>query len=189
MRWLCVIFGLAACTALPTASEELFAPCPAGGDATAGPPETHCGAQVVRIDPAQCHPTPGEAVPPPSPPAPMREAREADDDDCKLHVAWTTEGLCVDGGVLLQLIATEKATGTPARDAHPFVDGYLIDQPTIAIDVSQQGSLETAPGMYRIGPIRFPAPGRWVVRFHMYDTCHASQASPRAVLPFFADLH
>ena len=44
-------------------------------------------------------------------------------------------------------------------------------------------------GTYKIGPIVFDKPGRWVVRFHLFGTCDDALAtSPHAHAAFFVDV-
>jgi hypothetical protein len=42
--------------------------------------------------------------------------------------------------------------------------------------------------VYEGGPLRFDQPGRWVVRFHFYESCNDSEVSPHSHVAFFVDV-
>jgi hypothetical protein len=46
-------------------------------------------------------------------------------------------------------------------------------------------SPEISPGTYRVGPILFDKPGRWVVRFHFFETCFDAPDSPHGHAAFY----
>jgi hypothetical protein len=49
---------------------------------------------------------------------------------------------------------------------------------------SNTTALETAPGVYRIGPVRFDAAGTWFVRFHFFESCFDTEGSKHGHVAF-----
>jgi len=48
---------------------------------------------------------------------------------------------------------------------------------------------EIAPGVYKVGPIRFDAAGKWTVRFHLYEECNDSREdSPHGHAAFYVSV-
>ena len=121
---------------------------------------------------------------------------EGDDDDCKYHAAWTSTPIRLNENVTFTLSATNKETSAPLE---PLADGVL---PLTRLDVyepcdpNRRGPAQnfspkiatTAPGVFTVGPIKFDQPGRWVVRFHLYEQCVDGDTSPHGHIAFFVDV-
>ncbi len=121
------------------------------------------------------------------------------DDDCKYDVSWTSTPIRKGQGVTFTVTASSKANGAPLEriDAQPAgelalsrVEPYVPCDPTHfppAGDLNAKIS-ETSPGVYTVGPIVFDESGRWVVRFHFYESCFDSETSPHGHAAFFIDV-
>ena len=49
-----------------------------------------------------------------------------------------------------------------------------------------RSSTEIAPGVYKVGPIKFDAAGIWTVRFHFFEECgDAREDSPHGHAAFY----
>ncbi len=127
---------------------------------------------------------------------PTHKGAEADDDDCKYHVAWQSTGAALNEDVYYQVDVTTKSDGKPASHLvvteHPVYAEVLVDTgdplTSHAVDNSGQTSQETStPGRYLVGPIHFDQPGRWTVRFHLYGDCDDGDTSPHGHVAFFMD--
>jgi len=119
-----------------------------------------------------------------------------DDDDCKYHVSWTSTPVAVNQDVSFTVTATLKDSTTPLEGLSPGtnalsrVELYIPCEPTHfppAAD-ARPTIKETSPGVYTAGPIRFDKPGRWVVRFHFFESCLDQEASPHGHIAFFVDV-
>ena len=110
---------------------------------------------------------------------------EADDDDCKYHVVWSSTAICAQTSVVVTVTLTNLGDGTPAAG----VPGGIMVEPFIpaAVDAScDDKALQGAPlspsigsylpetpagsGVYQ-GPVVFPAAGEWTLRFHIHEEC------------------
>lgn len=118
------------------------------------------------------------------------------DDDCKYDVSWTSTPIRKDQDVTFTIEAKSLTTD---HGLEPLVAGQLplsrVDvyqpcQPTRRgpIQNSKATIRESATGTYTAGPLRFDQAGRWVVRFHFYEQCLDSDASPHAHVAFFLDV-
>jgi hypothetical protein len=120
---------------------------------------------------------------------PILTGREADDDTCKYHVRFENTCVAVNQPVtftlsLTRLIDNAPGTGTVPSNPEIFMesDGHVSPGNDIT-------ATESSPGTYEIGPVIFDAPGRWVVRFHYFDTCSELQAdSPHSHVAFYIDV-
>src|SRR5205085_11803930 len=75
----------------------------------------------------------------------------------------------------------------PAKGAALDAEVYL-DALTPAPNTNPK-TTETSPGVYKLGPIKFNKPGRWTVRFHMYEECSDEPAdSPHGHVAFYIDV-
>jgi hypothetical protein len=123
---------------------------------------------------------------------------EADDDDCKYHVAWTSSPICpTPGAVTFTVKATVKATGAPLKGATPVTEVFVtspadcgIGEPALCDDCStvpgkNSGAMMTEgpPGTYT-APIEFQTGGAWTVRFHFFSTCTDEPAAPHGHVAF-----
>lgn len=162
---------------------------PAGGP-VAGAADTHCvlpdgGVEAQPTNPASCAGTGGDAGI--AVYGPTLFNSEADDDDCKYHLRFTSTPVRRNVDVNFTAVATQKATGTPATAANVDIEAFLSE--THPAPNSNRHTTESANGTYAIGPIRFDAPGRWTVRFHVHETCSDELAdSPHGHVAFFLDV-
>lgn len=122
-----------------------------------------------------------------------------DDDDCKYAVSWTSTPVRKGDPITFTVTATSKSTGLPLEriDAQPAselalsrVEPYIPCDPTHFPPASDLKAkiTETAPGVYTVGPIVLDESGRWVVRFHFYESCLDSEKSPHGHAAFFVDV-
>lgn len=161
---------------------------PAGGPVS-GQLDKHCtlpdgGPQVQPTSQASCQiggdagtPTYGDT---------MFNA-EADDDDCKYHLKFTTTPVYENTDVNFTVTATTKSDGLPATGANLDAEVYLND--THPAPNSGQHTTESPPGTYKVGPIRFDKAGRWTVRFHLFEQCLDSVPdSPHGHAGFFIEV-
>lgn len=116
--------------------------------------------------------------------------READDDDCKYHVSFTNTCVAVNQPVSFTLSLTRKMDGMPGSGTNPaFPEVYLADEPSHLSPSNDITAREGPAGTYEIGPIVFDEPGRWVIRFHYFDTCSEVPAdSPHGHAAFYIDV-
>jgi hypothetical protein len=170
---------------------------PPGGPLS-GAADTHCGATVQPTDPAACMGGTGGA----GQGGGAGEGGAADDDDdeygatlfntegdddeCKYHVKIATTPIYENEDVTLTVTLTNKTDGSPATSAETAAELFLNE--THPAPNSNQSVEETAPGVYRIGPVRFDAPGRWTARFHFYEDCVDGETSPHGHAAFFLDV-
>jgi hypothetical protein len=166
-------------------------PSPAtGGGPVAGARDAHCqlpdgGVRVQATDPAACtqpamKSTTLRPAHDPSNPNPYGETMynaDADDDECKYHVAWTSTPIGMDTDVTFTMTLTRKNDASLAAAAKPNIEAFLDD--THPAPNTEQRAEEVSAGVYRIGPVRFDRAGVWTVRFHAYDTC--SSMSPESL--------
>jgi hypothetical protein len=66
--------------------------------------------------------------------------------------------------------ATTFGSGPPLTGAGPYIEAVL-DCSTPA-SAKQPPPVEFQPGVYQVGPIVFPDPGVWSVRFHFNENCN-----------------
>ncbi len=144
---------------------------PTGG-VVLGAVDRHCtlpdgGNQVQPTDPAACHPDGGMVTTVDY--GPTLYNAEADDDDCKYHLAFTVTSVQENHDVDFTVVATRKRDGAPAAGAKTSLEIFLSE--THPAPNSNQRSTEGPAGTYKIGPVRFDAQGQWTVRFHLYEEC------------------
>ncbi|HVY38712.1 MAG TPA: hypothetical protein VHM31_12280 [Polyangia bacterium] len=96
------------------------------------------------------------------------------DDDCKYYVSWVSTAIKENADTYFTVTAIRAADGKPASCAgiRPDVSLSL----THGVPAPKAPASEIAPGVYKVGPIRFDAPGNapghyWTVRFHLYEEC------------------
>lgn len=118
------------------------------------------------------------------------------DDDCKYNVSWTSTPIRKGENVTFTVTATSKSSGAPLEKiagqpaqavALSKLEPYVPCDPTHAPpDLDLRAPIkETAPGVFSVGPIVFDESGRWVVRFHFYESCLDSETSPHGHVAFF----
>jgi hypothetical protein len=125
---------------------------------------------------------------------------EGDDDDCKYHVAFSaTPAVKVNGTMTFRMTLTKKADGAPATGAIDAqgngvtIEAYLADNNfhVLPNTTPAMSAVETpaGSGVYTIMPVKFDASGRWVVRFHFFETCSDELPdSPHGHAAFFFDV-
>jgi hypothetical protein len=110
----------------------------------------------------------------------------AEDDDCKYHVEWTSTPVTKDADVTFAVTATHRATAAAVTAAALESEVYLDDtHPAPDTDIQ---TIETAPGHYTLGPVRFDAPGRWTIRLHVASECNDAVRSPHGHVAFFVNV-
>jgi YtkA-like len=159
--------------------------CGAAGP-VAGVADTHCGTEFVTVDPADCMSVAGpdggvkeEEV--------VRYNAEADDDDCKYHVKFSTTPVAQSTDVTITAVITRKSDGAVATGAEPEVEAFLSKSHPAPETTSK--TTETKPGTYTMGPVRFDASGKWTLKFHFYEACYdIAESSPHGHVSFFFDV-
>ncbi len=169
--------------------------CSMPGGAVSGMTNDHCNADggdpVIVVDPAACHAEAGPPDPDAGPPKPLYGKTlfnsEADDDDCKYRVQWSSTPICRDANVTFTVTLTKKGDGKPAVAAHPYAELVLL--PSHTAPNTGAMSQEPMPGVYTIGPHKFDQPGQWYVRFHFYGECEDNvDESPHGHVAFFLNV-
>ena len=174
-----VVVDPAACKTAPSAEGEGGAPGESEGESAGGATDCHLAHDADF----------GETL----------YGSSGADDDCKYNVSWTSTPIRRGDNVTFTITAASIADGEPlkrvasqATGALPLsrVEPYLPCEPT---HLGPLGNLtapvkETAPGVFEVGPIVFDKAGRWALRFHFYETCFDSEASPHGHVAFFVDV-
>jgi len=172
------------------------------GGPVVGPADTHCGVKSQAVSDAACHPAPGSGGGTSSSTgagttgaggadvseygATLPNA-EADDDDCKYHVAWTATDIRQNTDVTFTAVVTTKTDGKPVPTGELDLEAFLND--THPAPNSDAQVTESPTGTYEIGPIRFDAAGKWTVRFHIHEDCSdLSEDSPHGHVAFFVNV-
>ncbi len=165
--------------------------------AVAGPASTHCtGKPVVVVSQAACHvdedaghthdddagdsDAGAEGAPDYGP---TQYGSEGEDDDCKYHVAWQSTAVAIGSDITFTIVATSRSDNAPLAGATPYAEIFLDE--THPAPNTPVKTVETSPGTYTIGPVRFDKAGNWNVRFHFHDECTDSEESPHGHIAFF----
>jgi hypothetical protein len=160
--------------------------------AVIGAQDSHCtGKPTITTSQAACTATPdtgdaGEGDAGVGPTSDVGETMfnsEGDDDDCKYHVKWQATAVPVNSDVTFAVTTTKKADNSPLTGAEPEVEVFLDEAHPAPNSAAK--TVETSPGNYTIGPVRFDAAGKWTVRFHFFDKCNDSEESPHGHAAFF----
>jgi hypothetical protein len=190
--------------------------CASPGAAAQGPADSHCGGTIQVVDPAACSAgddggatgddggatgddggatgddggggdagdigncnDPGFGA--------TMYGNSGADDDCKYDVSWTSDPICENQNVYFTVTVAYRSDHTPVTGANA--------QPDVALNCTHiipnhpaETSPEISPGVYRVGPIVFDLPGRWVFRFHFFETCNDSPDSPHGHAAFYLDV-
>ncbi len=188
-----IVLALAPLAVVAACSSSSSAPTATTGDTAAavkGAPDTHCsGKAAVAVDPGVCHTTPPDAGgggTDMNTYGPTSFGSDADDDDCKYHVAWTASKVAEKSDVTFFVVATDKKDGSALAGAPIRAEVFLND--THPAPNTKQAATESSPGHYAVGPIQFDAPGQWTVRFHFHDECNDSETSPHGHAAFFVQV-
>jgi hypothetical protein len=159
----------------------------------AGPADDHCaGGKVQEVDPAVCHAGPRDAGADDGgaeEPAPVRYNAEADDDDCKYHVSFSTSApVALNSAVFFTAKVTRKSDGKPASWGAMDALEVLTEDMSHPVDVKDppvQGPLGTA----KFGPVKLDRRGKWIVRFHIHEECTDNdEASQHGHVAFFINV-
>jgi hypothetical protein len=145
------------------------------GNTVIGPLDTHCtladgGVIAQETDPDACHP-PGSEDAGTAEYGPTRYNSESDDDDCKYHVRFSSTAIRERQDVNFTVTATRKTDGTLVTGANVITLPDVFLSETHPAPNTRRTTSEGPPGTYKIGPVRFDAPGRWTTRIHLYEEC------------------
>ena len=178
----------------------LAAGCGSSSDGPVGGPvsglsDAHCaGVTPIVVNAASCQATGSTTVDPGTTDdeAPVLYNAEGDDDDCKYHVSFTTTPVRLNANVTFDVTATLLASpGTPATGADIQIESYVSDNQFHVLPNTGSVTAETPAnsGKYQIGPVKFDASGRWVVRFHLHEDCSdLTDDSPHGHVAFYVDV-
>jgi hypothetical protein len=159
---------------------------PIVGGPVVGEADTHCGSTFVTTNSADCHATATEDGGTPEVPE-VRYNSAADDDDCKYHVVSSASPITQNADVSFSVTVTKKSDGSKATGANAGLEAFLSS--THPAPNSGVKTTENSPGVYTIGPVRFDAPGRWTVKYHLYESCtDFVETSPHGHVSFFVDV-
>jgi hypothetical protein len=115
---------------------------------------------------------------------PTMNGSAGDDDDCKYYVSWTATPITENADTFFTVTALRLADMAPVSCAGVRPDVSLSI--THGAPAPRNPSTEIAPGVYRVGPIKFDAPGIWTVRFHFFEECgDTREDSPHGHAAFF----
>ena len=114
----------------------------------------------------------------------------AQDDDCKYDVSFSVG--CVELGTpaTFTVKVDKRAAGGPASGDVPDNPEVYLESDSSHISPSNHIKAPEGPaGTYKIGPIVFDRPGRWVVRFHFFELCtDVPEDSPHGHVGFYIDV-
>jgi hypothetical protein len=156
---------------------------PAGGP-VAGALDSHCaGMAPTVVGMCQMGGTASDAGAPTIDYGATMFNSAGDDDDCKYNVTWTSTPVRENTNVTFTVVLTKLADMTAATGAKARAEVYLTDTHPAA---PPPEASESPPGTYKVGPIKFDAPGDWTVRFHFFEDCDDAPAdSPHGHAAFF----
>jgi hypothetical protein len=192
------LLALAGAGAACSDEEDRGAPvCVGGGGPVAGEADSHCVADdgtsiVQRIGACTTAAVGGQEDREEGDPEEelgVFYGREANDDDCKYRVSFTSSSCIVQNQpVTFNVTLRRNEDGSVATGAMPStVEAYMEDG-HISPSNTFSGP-ERTPGTYAIGPVVFDRPGRWVVRFHFFETCSdIPEDSPHGHTAFYLDV-
>lgn len=122
----------------------------------------------------------------------VRYGDSASDDDCKYDASFTTNCIVENTPVYFTVTLKKRAEGgVPATGDNPNSPEIFLDSDhshiTPSLDIEAP---EVSPGVYKIGPVLFDAPGRWVVRFHFFEECSdIPDDSPHGHVAFYINVN
>jgi hypothetical protein len=115
--------------------------------------------------------------------------READDDDCKYNISFTNTCIAQNQPVTFTVKLNRKSDGAAAPGALPVNPEIFMAEGSHVSPSNTFSAPEGPPGTYAIGPVVFDRPGRWVVRFHFFETCSdIPEDSPHGHTAFYIDV-
>ena len=169
-------------------------PCTNRGGPVAGPVDSHCADKpAIETNQAACEADAPEAAAEPStdpetnPYGDTMYNGAGDDDDCKYHITWSVSPVCEQDGITFNITVTSKVDGSPVASAAPRIEAFLSDTHPApnTLTVTKEGPA----GTYSISSVKLDRPGRWTVRFHLFETCaDTNEASPHGHAAFFMDV-
>jgi hypothetical protein len=116
---------------------------------------------------------------------------EGYDDDCKYKLTFTVTPVRKNTPVTFTVTIVGLEPAGPATKADLYAEVFLSDGDMHPAPNSNTTTTETpaGSGVYKVGPIIFNTSGRWIVRFHMFDTCSdGPEDSPHGHAAFFIDV-
>jgi YtkA-like len=184
----------------PAANEGGAASCTDGGGPVPGDADAHCtdadGNPIIQETLADAcmdsTPSDAEGTGGAAPEGEEEEQlvlfnTEGDDDDCKYHVAFSASCVERNRDVTLTFHANNRSDDSAVEGAAVTTEIYLSD--THLAPNTKPKTVVVEPGVYKIGPVRFDKPGRWTVRFHLFEEClDAREDSPHGHIAFFVDV-
>jgi hypothetical protein len=122
-----------------------------------------------------------------SPYGPTMYGAAANDDDCKYYLSWTATPIKENADTFFTVTAIRLADMMPATCAGVRPDVSLSI--SVGAPAPAHPSTEIAPGVYKVGPIKFSQAGIWTVRFHLFEECGDSQEdSPHGHAAFYVQV-
>jgi len=121
----------------------------------------------------------------------VRYGSSAADDDCKYDVSFTHDCVAQNTPVYFTATFLKRAdSDAPATGDDPSSPEIFLDADHSHISPSLDiKAPEVSPGTYKIGPVIFDAPGRWVLRFHFFEECSdIPEDSPHGHVAFYIDV-
>lgn len=151
-----------------------------------GPADAHCTATVT-VDPNACTGMGGAGGMAEEETAAVLYNDEGDDDDCKYHVKWSImETVAQNTDLNFMIEITAKADGKPVTGAAPNIEAFLDE--THPAPNSAQKAMEESGGMYHVGPVQLDKAGKWTTKFHFFEDCADSEASPHGHVGFYVNV-
>jgi len=109
------------------------------------------------------------------------------DDDCKYYISWVATPITENTDTYFTVTALRLADMQPVRCAGIRPDTSL--SLTHGAPPPSAPAPEIAPGVYKVGPIRFDAPGIWTERFHLFEECDdGPEDSPHGHAAFYINV-
>lgn len=165
-----------------------FVSCKYGGPVE-GAPDTHCGTTVIVPNQASCstghhHDEVDGGMPEEHQ---VRYNSEADDDDCKYHVKYSTTPITANRDFTVTVEVTQKSNNQPATGADPEITALLGE--TYPAPNTNAVTTEVSAGNYTIGPVRFDKSGQWAMSIHLFEGCsEAHEDSPHSHVAFLVEV-
>jgi len=102
-------------------------------------------------------------------------------------MTWTSTPICEGQAVYFTVTATHRVDGSPVTGANARPDVVLNCNHPITNQPADP-SPEVMPGTYKVGPIVFDRPGKWVFRYHFYENCADLPDSPHGHAAFYVQV-
>jgi hypothetical protein len=120
----------------------------------------------------------------------VRYGNAAYDDDCKYSVSFRNSCIALNAPITFTVTLERKSDGSPASGAIPDSPEIFLANDASHISPSNNIKAPEGPaGVYAIGPIVFDKSGRWIVRFHFFESCSDLPGdSPHGHVAFYVDV-